>query len=127
MNSSKYLKPAFEYQKAVISNAKAFATSLKDQGLVVAGDPEISFTQTHQVILNVGYGKAAKIARKLEENNIIFNDEIVVNCYKSCSEFAKGNTTPLIFVEKLIQIVDEENIKRDGGYVDTHPTLFDGE
>ncbi len=62
-----------EYQKAVISNAKAFATALKEQGLDVAGDPEISFTQTHQVILNVGYGKGAQIAQKCEENNIVVN------------------------------------------------------
>lgn len=61
------------YQKAVISNAKAFALALKDEGLCVAGDPGISFTDTHQVILNVGYGKGAKIARELEENNIIVN------------------------------------------------------
>jgi len=61
------------YQKAVISNAKAFAAALKEQGLDVAGDPEISFTETHQVILNVGYGKGAKIARQLENNNIIVN------------------------------------------------------
>ncbi|MBL6993872.1 glycine cleavage system aminomethyltransferase GcvT [Desulfobacula sp.] len=61
------------YQKAVISNAKAFAAALKEQGLSVAGDPDISFTETHQVILNVGYGKGAKIARQLEENNIIVN------------------------------------------------------
>jgi aminomethyltransferase len=32
------------YQKAVISNAKAFASALKEQGLDVAGDPDISFT-----------------------------------------------------------------------------------
>ena len=62
-----------DYQKAVISNAKAFAAALKEQGLDVAGDPDISFTETHQVILNVGYGKGAKIARDLEENNIIVN------------------------------------------------------
>ncbi len=61
------------YQKAVVSNAKAFAAALKEQGLDVAGDPDISFTETHQVILNVGYGKGAKIARQLEENNIIVN------------------------------------------------------
>ncbi|MBU1341567.1 MAG: glycine cleavage system aminomethyltransferase GcvT [Proteobacteria bacterium] len=61
------------YQKAVILNAKAFADALKEQGLDVAGDPSISFTDTHQVILNVGYGKGAKIARELEENNIIVN------------------------------------------------------
>ncbi len=61
------------YQKAIISNAKAFAQALKDEGLDVAGDPEISFTETHQVILNVGYGKGARIARDLEDNNIIVN------------------------------------------------------
>ena len=62
-----------DYQKAVISNAKAFAVALKEQGLDVAGDPDISFTQTHQVILNVGYGQGARIAQQLEDNNIIVN------------------------------------------------------
>lgn len=62
-----------DYQRAVISNAKAFALALKEEGLDVAGDPDISFTDTHQVILNVGYGRGAKIARQLEENNIIVN------------------------------------------------------
>jgi len=61
------------YQKSVISNAKAFAGALKENGLNVAGDPAISYTDTHQVILNVGYGKGAKIARILEKNNIIVN------------------------------------------------------
>ena len=61
------------YQQAVITNAKAFALALKDQGLDVAGDPDISYTDTHQVILNVGYGKGAQVARELEENNIIVN------------------------------------------------------
>ena len=62
-----------EYQQAVISNAKAFAEALKDAGLNVAGDPEVSYTQTHQVILNVGYGKGPELAKHLEENNIIVN------------------------------------------------------
>jgi aminomethyltransferase len=66
-----YFKDA--YQKAVISNAKAFAAALKDCGLDVAGDPAISFTETHQVILNVGYAKGPDIARRLEDNNIIVN------------------------------------------------------
>ena len=61
------------YQAAVIENAKAFAGALKEAGLDVAGDPDISFTETHQVVLNVGYGKGAVIARELEENNIIVN------------------------------------------------------
>ena len=62
-----------EYQKAVIANAKAFAVALKEEGLDVAGDPEINYTETHQVIVGVGYGKGANVAKKLEENNIIVN------------------------------------------------------
>ncbi len=62
-----------KYQKAVISNAKAFALALRECGLDVAGDPEVAFTQTHQVIVNVGYGKAAEVAGRLEQNNIIVN------------------------------------------------------
>ncbi|MEH0020286.1 MAG: glycine cleavage system aminomethyltransferase GcvT [Desulfobacter sp.] len=61
------------YQEQVIANAKAFARALKDQGLDVAGDPGLSYTETHQVILNVGYSQGAGIARRLEENHIIVN------------------------------------------------------
>ena len=62
-----------DYQKNVIANAKAFARALKDCGLDIAGDPQISFTETHQVIINVGYARAPEIARRLEKNNIILN------------------------------------------------------
>jgi aminomethyltransferase len=41
--------------------------------LEVAGDPDISYTETHQVILNVGYAKGAEIAGRLEDNNIVLN------------------------------------------------------
>jgi aminomethyltransferase len=61
------------YQPAVIANAKAFGRALSDCGLEVAGDPGISFTETHQVIVRVGYAKGAEIARRLEENHIILN------------------------------------------------------
>lgn len=62
-----------EYQRMVLANAKAFAAALLDCGLSVAGDPRISFTETHQVIVNVGYAKGPEAARRLEENNIIVN------------------------------------------------------
>lgn len=62
-----------EYQQQVLQNAKQFAKALHDCGLHVAGDPEISFTETHQVIVNVGYTKGPDIARRLEDNNIIVN------------------------------------------------------
>jgi aminomethyltransferase len=62
-----------DYQKAVLNNAKAFAAALKDCGLEVAGDPAVSYTETHQVILNVGYAKGPEVARCLEDNHIIVN------------------------------------------------------
>ncbi|MEK6194522.1 MAG: glycine cleavage system protein T, partial [Deltaproteobacteria bacterium] len=62
-----------EYQENIIRNAKTFAAALNTCGLDVAGDPDISFTQTHQIILNVGYAKGPEIADRLEKNNIIVN------------------------------------------------------
>ena len=62
-----------EYQAKVIANAKAFARAMKDCGLGVAGDPTIDFTETHQVVVSVGYGCGPEIASRLEANNIICN------------------------------------------------------
>ncbi len=62
-----------DYQRQVISNAKAFAKALRDSGFHVEGDPEVSFTETHQVILNVGYARGPEVAERLENNNIIVN------------------------------------------------------
>ncbi len=62
-----------EYQKKVMDNAKAFARALNDCGLDVAGDPAVSFTETHQVLLEVGYSRGPEVARRLEENNIVVN------------------------------------------------------
>ena len=62
-----------DYQKAVLANAKAFADALKECGLDIAGDPDIAYTETHQVILNVGYARGAEIAELLENNNLVLN------------------------------------------------------
>lgn len=62
-----------EYQPKVIANARAFARSLDEAGMEVAGDRELGWTETHQVVVNVGYGKGPEIARRLEESNIIVN------------------------------------------------------
>jgi aminomethyltransferase len=61
------------YQPAVIENAKVFARALAGAGLKVAGDPAIGYTDTHQVILEVGYGQGPALAERLEANNIICN------------------------------------------------------
>jgi aminomethyltransferase len=62
-----------DYQARVIANAKAFARGLKDCGLNVIGDPSIDFTETHQVLIDVGYSRGPEVARQLEANNIICN------------------------------------------------------
>ena len=61
------------YQKAVVTNAKAFARALAHVGLQVAGDPTLDFTETHQVIVEVGYGRGPELADRLEANNVICN------------------------------------------------------
>lgn len=61
------------YQKAVVENAKSFAKSLKAQGLDVCGDPANDYTETHQVLVSVGYGEGAEVASRLEKNNIVVN------------------------------------------------------
>jgi aminomethyltransferase len=62
-----------DFQKSVIANAKAFARALNDQGLSVEGNPNVGYTETHQVILRVGHGKGPEMAYRLEENNIVLN------------------------------------------------------
>jgi aminomethyltransferase len=62
-----------EYQQKVIENAKAFASALSDCGLNVSGDPAVSFTETHQVLLDVGYSMGPEVAARLEDNNILIN------------------------------------------------------
>ena len=61
------------YQQAVIANAKAFARALAEAGLDVAGDPAVDYTETHQVIVRVGYGRGPEVAAQLEQNNILCN------------------------------------------------------
>jgi aminomethyltransferase len=61
------------YQQNVLANAKALAKALSDCGLAVAGDPAVGYTETHQVVVSVGYAKGPEIARRLEENGIIVN------------------------------------------------------
>jgi aminomethyltransferase len=62
-----------DYQRSVLANAKAFARALKDCGLAVAGEEALGFTETHQVIVRVGYGRGIEAARRLEENHIVVN------------------------------------------------------
>ncbi len=63
-----------EYQNKVLSNARAFAKHLADNGLKVEGDPTDGYTHTHQVVVRViDHGDGAEIADRLQENNIVVN------------------------------------------------------
>ncbi len=64
---------ADQYQKQIVANAKAFAKSLRSFGLQVEGDPRIGYTETHQVLLRVGYARGPEAAQNLERNNLIVN------------------------------------------------------
>ena len=66
-----------DYQPKIIANAKAFARAFSDFGLEPAGEPHMGYTETHQVILPVGYGRGPEMAKRLEENNIICNYQAV--------------------------------------------------
>ena len=61
------------YQIQVLKNAKALARGLAAAGVKVCGDKETGYTETHQVIVEVGYAEGIRAARALEENNIIVN------------------------------------------------------
>ena len=61
------------YQPQVIANAKAFARALAANGLSVEGDASVDYTETHQIILDVGRGRGPEISRRLEENNVVTN------------------------------------------------------
>lgn len=64
---------ADDYQRQIIRNAKAFARALSNCGLQVEGDSQIDYTETHQVLLRIGYTLGPQTARRLEANNIIVN------------------------------------------------------
>jgi glycine/serine hydroxymethyltransferase len=64
---------ADQYQRQIVANAKSFARALKNSGLQVEGDPKIDYTETHQVILRVGYARGPEMAGRLERNNIVVN------------------------------------------------------
>lgn len=66
-----------DYQKQVVANAKAFARALKKEGLDVQGDPAIDYTETHQVVVGVGYARGIEAAQDLEKSNIICNYQAI--------------------------------------------------
>ena len=63
------------YPPRVIANAKAFARALRDEGLVLEGNPALDFTCTHQVLLRGARARGERLASLLEHNHIITNPQ----------------------------------------------------
>ena len=63
------------YPPRVIENAKAFARALREEGLVLEGDPALDFTSTHQVLLRGARARGERLASLLEQNHIITNPQ----------------------------------------------------
>lgn len=101
-----------KYQERVISNAKAFAKALKNCGLNVAGNPDLGYTQTHQVIIDIGYFKAPMIAKALEDNNIIVNYQAT---YKDEGFTASGSIR--MGVAEMTRFGMEENDFEELAYI----------
>ncbi len=65
------------YQPQVMANAKALGRALAEQGLDVQGDPDVDYTETHQIIVKAGWAQGCRMARNLEKNNIIVNYQAI--------------------------------------------------
>jgi aminomethyltransferase len=64
-----------EYPKQVVQNAKAFARALHDGGLTIEGDPQLGFTETHQILLRTARARGQYAADLLEQNDVITNPQ----------------------------------------------------
>ncbi|MCE4623314.1 MAG: serine hydroxymethyltransferase [Caldisphaeraceae archaeon] len=66
-----------EYARQIVKNAKKLAESLAERGFVVIGE-RLGYTMSHQVLVNVSsLGGGAKVAKMLEESNIILNKNLL--------------------------------------------------
>ena len=60
------------YAKQTIRNAKKLAEALYERGFKVFGE-KLGFTESHQVLLEIGPGKGKEASKKLEDAGIITN------------------------------------------------------
>ncbi len=66
-----------EYAEQIIRNAKSFAEALSSEGFKVLAE-NLGFTKSHTLVLDVReFGGGAKVAKMLEEANIIVNKNLL--------------------------------------------------
>lgn len=65
------------YAEQIVKNAKAFAEALSSEGFKVLAE-NLGFTKSHTLVIDVReYGGGAKVAKLLEEANIIVNKNLL--------------------------------------------------
>jgi len=104
------------YANQVVKNAKALAKSLDRSGLSVVGK-EYGFTESHQVILDVGgFGAGREVSRRLENANIITDSGVRLG---TCEVTRWGmkesemNKIAEFIVRILLKNEKPHNVKRD--------------
>ncbi|NYB52910.1 MAG: serine hydroxymethyltransferase [Methanobacteriaceae archaeon] len=75
--TAEMLEYGADYADQIVRNAKALAQSFHELGFNVLCE-ELGFTESHQVAMDVSnLGKASKMAKDLEANNIILNKNLL--------------------------------------------------
>lgn len=75
--AAEFLAYGKEYMGQIIKNAKALGKAFQDRGITVLGSHK-GFTETHQIILDVGqFGGGYHVANLLAEANIITNKNLI--------------------------------------------------
>jgi glycine hydroxymethyltransferase len=75
--TAEMLEYGSDYAKQTTKNAKSLAQNFHELGFNVLCE-DLGFTESHQVVLDVSnIGKASKMAKELEANNIILNKNLL--------------------------------------------------
>jgi glycine hydroxymethyltransferase len=69
---AEHLEFGEDYAKQIIENAKNFAQALYEKGFKVFGE-KLGFTESHQILVEIGPGKGREAAKTLEKAGIVTN------------------------------------------------------
>ncbi len=64
-----------DYPKQVVANSKAFARGMVENGMVLEGDPDYGYSETHQVLIRTARRRGEFISSLFEANNVITNPQ----------------------------------------------------
>jgi glycine hydroxymethyltransferase len=104
------------YARQVVRNSKALAKALDEHGVNLIGK-DLGFTESHQTIVSIASAaEALRMARKLEEANIIVDSGIRIG---TCEETRRGMREPEMeriaeFIARVwVENEDPKRVRRD--------------